>query len=599
MRTLRILTLTLSGVAVAATVALLAMERPLAGDLLRLTDPPAADKQSGTFRANNDPAVDPAGLADPRQVGATLRVWGSGEGDGDSGEIALPAAQWIGLGRPAGSQGYQYRDRAASAGVRTVTIRKSPAGGTLVVKTGGANWPYRITQQQGTITVNLTLGDDTFCSKFTTFNRNEAKLVVSKRQELPGTCQPEACGNAALEAGEECDDGNLIDGDGCSALCQLQAANALCAGVTTSNSTTTDLQPIVTSGLSAPVHLTSPPLDVQRLFVVEQEGRIRIVKNGVLLSEPFLNIESLVGYGGERGLLSLAFHPDFANNRRFFVNYTDKQAGRTTIARFTRSADDPDRADPDSRVTLLTIDQPYANHNGGQIAFGPDGYLYIGMGDGGNRDDPLEAGQAPTELLAKMLRMDVNVDSAPFYRVPPDNPRAGDGLRLGLIWSKGLRNPWRFAFDRDNGDLYVADVGQDKWEEIDWRPGSSRGNENYGWDIFEGNACFEPQPQATNCPSTQGFVMPVHVMDHNDGYCSVTGGHVYRGCRMPNLRGRYFYSDFCASMLQSFRIQNGNRTDPKSHAAAGLNQVASFGEDARGELYVINLSGQIYKLVPR
>ncbi len=447
--------------------------------------------------------------------------------------------------------------------------------------------------------MTLQVGDDTFCARFSRFARNEARLLLARNAEAPGSCQPAACGNALLEGLEDCDDGNNVDGDGCNAVCQIESLSALCAGVTTTQSTQIALQKI-TGDLDHPVHLTAPALDVHRVFVVEQPGAIRIIKDGVLLERPFLDLRELVGYGGERGLLSLAFHPDYAENGRFFVNYTDNNS-RTTIARFTRNPDDPDEADKASRVVLLTIDQPYANHNGGQLAFGADGKLYCGMGDGGSANDPLEAAQSDSQLLGKMLRLDVDVDTPPYYKVPSDNPNASGGLRLGLIWSKGLRNPWRFSFDRANGDLYVADVGQDQFEEIDWRPKSSRGGENYGWDIFEGNACFEPQPLFTECPSKQGYTMPVHVYSHTDGGCSVTGGHVYRGCRMPALRGRYFFSDYCAAFLRSFKLQNGQATDLQDHSASarGLSGVSSFGEDARGEIYVMNLGGELFKLVPR
>lgn len=588
-----------ASVAFPAVWLLLASERPVGGDLLKLTDPPSESAQSAQFRAGNDPAVDLRTLADPREVGALLRLWGGSPGDGDSSLISLPKEKWTGLGRPPGSKGYVFRDPAAAAGVRRVAIESAAAGGSLTIKAGGPAWPYRVTQPQGLVTLTLQVGDDTFCARFSEFARNEARLVIAKKSESPVSCQPEACGNAILETAEDCDDGNNLDGDGCNAACQLESATALCAGVPTTQSTQLALQKI-TGELDHPVHLAAPALDVHRLFVVEQPGRIRIVKNGVLLEKPFLDIREFVGYGGERGLLSVAFHPNYAQNGRFFVNYTDTDS-RTTIARFTRNSDDPDEADKASRVTLLTIDQPYANHNGGQLAFGADGMLYCGMGDGGSANDPLEASQSDTQLLGKMLRLDVGVDAPPYYKVPSDNPNAAAGLRLGLIWSKGLRNPWRFSFDRSNGDLYVADVGQDQFEEIDWRPRSSRGGENYGWDIFEGNACFEPQPLFPNCPSKQGYSMPVHVFGHSNGACSVTGGHVYRGCRMPALRGRYFFSDYCAAFLQSFKMQNGQATDLQDHSASarGLERVSSFGEDARGEIYVLNLGGELFKIVPR
>lgn len=578
---------------------LLAIERPLSGDFLKLTDAPSPTQQSAQFRAINDPAIDPAAVPDPRQTGATLRIWGGSPGDGDSGTIELPAARWNGLGRPAGRTGYEYRDPSASVGVQRVALERAPAGGSLIIKAGGPAWPYLVTQSQGTLTVELTVGEERFCARFTQFHRNEARLVRAKPAPAPFTCAPESCGNAVLESGETCDDGNRTDGDGCDAACAIESGSALCAGVPTVAGTAIKLERVA-QGLDRPVHLTAPPLDVTRLFVVEQAGRIRLIKDGVLLDRPFLDITSLVGSGGERGLLSLAFHPRYAENGRFFVNYTDRDT-RTTIARFTRASDDPDLADGTSRVTLLTIDQPYANHNGGQLAFAPDGKLYCGMGDGGDRNDPGEVAQDPAQLLGKLLRLDVDVDAPPYYRVPADNPNPGAGTRLGLIWSKGWRNPWRFSFDRANGDLYAADVGQETYEELDWRPGSSRGGENFGWDIFEGNACFEPQPLFPDCPPRAGYAMPVHVYDHGGGACSITGGHVYRGCRMPALRGRYFFADYCAPWLKSLKIQNGQAVDVQDHSASapGLTRVASFGEDARGEIYIVLLGGQIYRIVPR
>jgi glucose/arabinose dehydrogenase len=269
------------------------------------------------------------------------------------------------------------------------------------------------------------------------------------------------------------------------------------------------------------------------------------------------------------------------------------------VARYEVSLD-PDVADDTSEEILLTIPQPASNHNGGQVAFGPDGYLYVGMGDGGGGGDPWETGQDDMALLGKMLRIDVDIETAPFHAVPPDNPDAGIGLPLGLIWSKGLRNPWRFSFDRDTGDIYIADVGQNMVEEIDFEPASSTGGVNWGWDIFEGSSCFEPDPDPT-CPSPPtGFTFPVHEYTHAEG-CSVTGGYVYRGCAMPDLAGRYFYSDYCTPFVDTFVMSGGLATsfvDKTGELGAGLSNASSFGQDARGELYIVDHGGSVWRIVP-
>jgi glucose/arabinose dehydrogenase len=339
------------------------------------------------------------------------------------------------------------------------------------------------------------------------------------------------------------------------------------------------------------------------LFILQQSGQIRVVTNGALLAAPFLDLSEQVSCCDERGLLGLAFHPDYERNGRFFVNYTDR-AGDSVIARYTVSSD-PDRADPASERVLLTIEQPLSNHKGGQLAFAPDGTLFVGLGDGGGVGDPFELAQDDGSLLGKLLRIDVDVDEPPYGRVPADNPRADRGWPLGLIWAKGLRNPWRFSFDRSSGDLYIGDVGQYRFEEIDVQPADSRGGENYGWDIFEGRACYEPAP-APVCPDQlpPAFTPPVLEYDHGEG-CSVTGGFVYRGCALPDLRGAYFFSDFCTGFLRSFRFVDGAVTELTDWTAAlapgggrTIDHVTSFGEDARGELYIAELEGEVYKIVP-
>jgi cysteine-rich repeat protein len=410
------------------------------------------------------------------------------------------------------------------------------------------------------------------------------------------------CGDGVAAGAEECDDGNDEDGDGCTATCTLEPGGDVCTGVPTVSGT--NLRTVVFArGLSRPLLITAPRLDPNRVFIVEQTGRIRVVRAGAVLPDSFLNLVDLVSCCVERGLLGLAFHPDFEQNGRFFVNYTNR-SGATVIARYHANPS-ADVADADSGQILLTIEQPFANHNGGHLAFGPDGYLYVGMGDGGSANDPREAGQSDTTLLGKMLRIDVGVEDPPYRAVPPTNPNPAAADPFGLIWAKGLRNPWRFAFDRANGDLYIGDVGQDEIEEIDVQPGTSTGGENYGWDIFEGSACFEPRPLFDQCPAPDAYRFPIVEYTHDDG-CSVTGGYVYRGCVLPDLRGTYFYGDYCSSFVRSLVYADGAATEERDWTSAlapggglRLGDISSFGEDARGEQYIANLSaGIVFKIVP-
>jgi glucose/arabinose dehydrogenase len=330
----------------------------------------------------------------------------------------------------------------------------------------------------------------------------------------------------------------------------------------------------VASGLDNPVYVTSPPGD-PRLFVVEQTGRIRIISNGTVLSLPFLDLRSRITRGGEQGLLSVAFHPSYATNGFFFVNFTDTR-GDTQVERFHVSAN-PDVADPASNTTIITVAQPFTNHNGGLVMFGPDGMLYIGMGDGGSGGDPQGNGQSSNTLLGKMLRIDVN--GALPYVVPPTNPFVNRAGTRPEIWASGLRNPWRFSFDRQAGLLYIADVGQGDREEIDVVP-SATGGVNYGWNTMEGVVCYA----STNCNRT-GLTLPVLDYRHTDG-CSVTGGYVYRGARIPAIAGRYFYSDYCSGWLRSFRVVDGAVTSPIEWPVGNIGNVTSFGEDSSGELYI-------------
>lgn len=348
-----------------------------------------------------------------------------------------------------------------------------------------------------------------------------------------------------------------------------------------------ELRPFV-AGLSAPLYLTPAGDGSDRLFVLEQGGVIRIIENAELRAEPFLDLSDLTEPGGERGLLGLAFHPDYASNGRFFVNYTDN-AGDTVIAEYRRAS--PERADPDSARVLLTIDQPFSNHNGGHLAFGPDGYLYIGTGDGGSAGDPNQNAQSLQTLLGKLLRIDVDAARADrTYGVPSDNPFVDRAGARPEIWAYGLRNPWRFSFDIRTDRLWIGDVGQDALEEIDRTP-VQEGGLNYGWDIMEGSACFEP---SSGC-DRKGLVLPLTEYGHEDG-CSVTGGYVYRGRAFKALRGGYFFADFCSGKIWALSAAAASRQKPVMLLDTE-HSISSFGMDARGELYVVDLvSGEILRL---
>jgi glucose/arabinose dehydrogenase len=343
---------------------------------------------------------------------------------------------------------------------------------------------------------------------------------------------------------------------------------------------------VVASGLTDPLYLTAPAGD-SRLFVVEQPGRVRVVREGEVLDPPFLDITDRVSSGGERGLLSIAFHPDYSTNGYFYVSYTDV-GGDTRIERYTVSAD-PDVAERASARLMLAAEQPFSNHNGGLIAFGPDGKLYIGLGDGGGAGDPLENAQDTSTLLGSLLRIDV--DAGDPYGVPADNPFVGTP-GADEIWAYGLRNPWRFAFDAAAGLLYIADVGQQAWEEIDVRPADAAGL-NYGWDVMEGGHCFEP---SSGCDQS-GLVLPALEYARAGGPCAVTGGYVYRGDAIAEIRGHYFYSDFCAGFLRSFRFDGGAVADERVWDVGEVGSVLSFGVDDTGELYILSGNGNVYRLV--
>jgi glucose/arabinose dehydrogenase len=347
----------------------------------------------------------------------------------------------------------------------------------------------------------------------------------------------------------------------------------------------------IASGLSLPLYLTAPPGDFSRLFILEKTGRIRIVKDGTLLPVPFLDISGQVSGGMEQGLLGLAFPPDYASTGRFVVHYTDI-AGNTRVSLFQVSAD-PDIADALSEQVILAADQPAPNHNGGQLAFGPDGFLYLGLGDGGGSNDPQGRGQDLSELLGSILRLDVQ--SGTSYTVPADNPFVGQQPAIRPeVWSYGLRNPWRFSFDRANGDLYIADVGQNDREEIDVAPAADGGGKgvNYGWSIMEGTRCRG----GGQCDQT-GLTLPTFEYGHREG-CSVIGGYTYRGSALPALQGLYFYGDFCQRWVHSLRFTGGIATEVTNWPTLRtVGSLHSFGEDAAGELYVLESSGRVSKVV--
>ena len=346
---------------------------------------------------------------------------------------------------------------------------------------------------------------------------------------------------------------------------------------------------LVTRGLDRPIHVTNAGDGSGRLFVVEKAGRIRIVAGGVLQQTPFLDITDRVGSAGsEQGLFAVAFHPRYRENGLLFVHYTDK-AGDTVIARF-RAGPGANTADRASAQTILQVDQPYANHNGGQIAFGPDGYLYIGLGDGGGGGDPQGNGQNRGTLLGKILRIDV--DSANPYGIPSGNPFRDVAGARPEIWALGLRNPWRFSFDRTTGDLFIADVGQNALEEVNVQPRSSRGGENYGWNVMEGNGCFRP---ATGCNRT-GLVLPIAEYNHDLG-CSITGGFRYRGQDVGAFADAYFFADYCSGRIWGL-AQAGGRWSMAELLDTQFS-ISSFGEDERGELYLLDAGGGLYRINAR
>ncbi len=351
---------------------------------------------------------------------------------------------------------------------------------------------------------------------------------------------------------------------------------------------------------SGPIGLEHDPINEDRLYVVEQAGIVQMftIDPDVASASEFIDIRDRISAGGEKGLLGLAFHPDYETNGYLFVNYSTRNPHRSRVSRFSRSTADPDVADPTSELILLEIDQPFSNHNGGGLAFGPDGYLYASFGDGGSGGDPEENGEADSTLLGAILRLDVDgggtapdcgeVGGKPAtnYTVPPNDIADGPGESCDEIYAWGLRNPWRFSFDRETGEGWIADVGQNQWEEIN----RMQDNGNYGWNMYEANACFDGP-----C-DPEGLVFPVWDYNHSLG-CSVTGGYVYRGSEVPELEGRYIYGDYCSGRVWALD-DSGDEAENEQvfrFPASPFPALTSFGEDANGELYLVRQSGQVYR----
>jgi glucose/arabinose dehydrogenase len=349
---------------------------------------------------------------------------------------------------------------------------------------------------------------------------------------------------------------------------------------------TVELVPVITQDLQTPLFLTHARDGSGQLFIVEQPGTIRIIDQGALQKAPFLNLRERVWTkGNEQGLLGLAFHPDYRRNGRFVVNYNRRDDGATVVAEYTRQSGSLQVSASTERV-LMVVPQPYPNHNGGMVAFGPDGFLYIGRGDGGSRGDPENRAQNRHEWLGKILRIDV--DRGRPYAIPSDNPFAsGDGRPEVFAW--GIRNPWRFSFDRETGLLWLADVGQYKWEEVDIVVGGG----NYGWRIMEGAHCYNPEQ---GC-SPEGLMFPIAEYGHEEGRCSITGGYVYRGRSIPALRGTYLFGDYCSGEVFGLSESVNRKTPavPRVLMKTGL-RISSFGEDEAGEVYVVDHKGGIYRL---
>ena len=375
---------------------------------------------------------------------------------------------------------------------------------------------------------------------------------------------------------------------------------------------------LIADGYKKPVFITSYPNNAKLLYIVEQAGLIKIINDGKKLSRPFFDINKRVVNpnrpGDERGLLGFAFHPNHTNNGKFYINYMDND-GNTIISEFSTNSEL--RANHKSERIILKLKQPYGNHNGGDIQFGPDGYLYISIGDGGKAGDPLNAGQDLSSLFGKIIRIDI--EQKP-YGIPKSNPFFGQKGKREEIWAWGLRNVWRFSFDKQTGDKYLADVGQNKWEEVNFEPASSKGGLNYGWRIMEANHCYDPKE---NCP-TEGLIKPIIEYPNDANHpafafriieelsfsetdvegCSVTGGYVYRGQKIKSMQGQYIFGDYCSGNIWTLRVVNGkainfkNRTEEINIGGGEFTTyISSFGQDSDGEIYIIDYNGGIYKLI--
>ena len=375
---------------------------------------------------------------------------------------------------------------------------------------------------------------------------------------------------------------------------------------------------LIADGYKKPVFITSSPNNAKLLYIVEQAGLIKIINDGKKLSRPFFDINKRVVNpnrpGDERGLLGFAFHPNHTNNGKFYINYMDND-GNTIVSEFSTNSEL--RANHKSERIILKLKQPYGNHNGGDIQFGPDGYLYISIGDGGKAGDPLNAGQDLSSLFGKIIRIDI--EQKP-YGIPKSNPFFGQKDKREEIWAWGLRNVWRFSFDKQTGDKYLADVGQNKWEEVNFEPASSKGGLNYGWRIMEANHCYDPKE---NCP-TEGLIKPIIEYPNDANHpafafriieelsfsetdvegCSVTGGYVYRGQKIKSMQGQYIFGDYCSGNIWTLKVVNGkainfkNRTEEINIGGGEFTTyISSFGQDSDGEIYIIDYNGGIYKLI--